>query len=113
MKLLTPTPVVIVLAKSRLKIPTSPWVPTKIPLHFEPNASQASSKIGILFFEIANFFHVSQGFPSIGTGMISLVFLIFFFKSFTHIFKLSSISVIIGLAPSAKIASTVATKVKA
>ena len=55
-----PSPVVIVLAKSRLKIPTSAWVPTKIPLHFEPNDSQASSKIGILFFfEIDKIFHIT------------------------------------------------------
>ena len=79
-----------------------------------PTDSQLSSSIGIFF--TTNFFNllISAENPNICTGITALFFLfIFDFKSFGHMFKVSSIFVIIGVAPKSKIASTVAIKLKA
>ena len=109
-----PSPVVIVLAKSKLYVPIAPHVPSALPLS-EPPQPHAESSINTMP-RSSQIFLISTsraGVPSMCTTITARVrSVILANKSCGSILKVSSISQHTGTARASIIASAVATNVK-
>ena len=104
----------MVFAKSKLKVPIRPQVPSGLSSSAPPQPQAASSIKAILFFlQISSISNSRAGVPNMCTAMTALVLgVINLLKDSGLIFIVPSMSAQTGVARDSMIASTVATKVK-